>query len=159
MKVEKFHSGRIVLLRMILLIVPAMVAGAYVLWYVNEYYSVLTNKWLFESISLAVGLICGCLVFNFNYRFLPVFIVLLLLFFTSGSIIRNTFTGEFNAFYAATNFYIYSFLFIAGFICGWGFVRHRYFPIALSVVLLVVQTVVVIKSSDVKARRLIVVAL
>jgi transglutaminase-like putative cysteine protease len=71
-------------------------------------------------------------------------------------IIRATFTGEFSAFYASTEFFIFSFLFIAGWLIGWGFARLRYFPIILSAILLAIQIIVVSKTTEITAQKLII---
>ncbi|MEJ7675361.1 MAG: transglutaminase-like domain-containing protein [Chitinophagaceae bacterium] len=71
-------------------------------------------------------------------------------------IISKVFTGEFSAFYASTNFYIFSILFTCGWLIGWGFARLRYFPIILSAVLLAIQIIVVSKTIDITAEKLII---
>jgi protein-glutamine gamma-glutamyltransferase len=156
MKIEKLHSTRVIAAQIVLLIIPAIVVGAYVLWHVNQYYTILDNKWISQSIYLSSGLLSGCIVYNYRFRFITTFLPLLLLFFITGKLIAGIFTGEFNAFYAAANFYIFSFLFITGWLAGWGFARLRYFPIILSAVLLVIQIIVVSKTTDITAQKLII---
>jgi hypothetical protein len=70
-------------------------------------------------------------------------------------IISVVFTGEFSGFYAAANFFIFSFLFVIGWLTGWGFARFRYFPVLLSCLLLLLQIIVVSKTTDITAQRLI----
>ncbi len=156
MKIEKLHTAKKIIAQLILLILPSIAIGAYVLWYVNQYYTILNNEWFKQSMFLAAGLITGCIFYNFRYRFITTFLPLLLLLFITGKIINNIFTGEFSAFYAATNFYIFSFLFVAGWLIGWGFARLRYFPVILSCVLLLIQIILVSKTTDITAQKLII---
>ena len=156
MKIEKLHSNKKIAAQLLLLILPACAIGAYMLWHINQYYSVLNNQWIKHTIYLAAGLIVGNIFYNFRFRFISTFIPLLLLLVIISRIIRVAFTGEFDAFYAATNFYIFSFLFVTGWLIGWGFTRLRYFPIILSAILLAIQIVVVSKTTDITAQKLII---
>jgi protein-glutamine gamma-glutamyltransferase len=156
MKIEKIHSTKKVTAQLLLLILPAVVIGGYMLWHINHYYTVLNNQWVKHTLFLSAGLITGCIFYSHRFRFLPTFLGLLLALFIIGKIIGNVFTGEFSAFYANTNFFIFSFLFTVGWLIGWGFARLRYFPIILSVVLLVIQMIVVSKTTDITAQKLMI---
>ncbi|MDB5221681.1 MAG: hypothetical protein JWN83_348 [Chitinophagaceae bacterium] len=156
MKIEKLHSTKKIAAQLLLLILPACAVGAYMLWHINQYYSVLNNQWVKHSLFLAAGLITGSILYNYRFRFISTFIPLILLLVIISRVIRIVFTGEFSAFYASTNFYIFSFLFTAGWLIGWGFARMRYFPIILSAVLLAIQIVVVSKTTDITAQKLII---
>ena len=156
MKIEKLHSTKKIAAQLLLLILPACAIGAYMLWHINQYYSVLNNQWVKHTLYLAAGLITGSIFYNYRFRFISTFIPLLLLLLIISRVIRVVFTGEFTAFYAATDFFIFSFLFIAGWLIGWGFVRLRYFPIILSAVLLAIQIIVVSKTTDITAQKLII---
>ncbi|MDQ6758059.1 MAG: transglutaminase-like domain-containing protein [Bacteroidota bacterium] len=156
MKIEKLHSNKKTAAQLFMLVLPAGAVGTYMLWHINQYYSVLNDQWLNNSLYLAAGLITGCIFYNYRFRFISTIIPLILLLLIISKIISNTFTGEFSAFYAATNFFIFSFLFIAGWLIGWGFARLRYFPVILSAILLAIQIVVVSKTSDITAQKLII---
>ncbi|MDQ6763797.1 MAG: hypothetical protein M3015_14375, partial [Bacteroidota bacterium] len=140
---------------LLLLILPSIIIGAYILWHLNEYYSVLENQWITETIFLATGLIAGTIFYNFRFRFITTILPLLLLLFIISKIVSNTFTGEFTAFYAITKFYIFSFLFMAGWFAGWGLARLRWFPIVLSALLMLIQIIVVSNTTDITAHKLI----
>lgn len=155
MKIEKKYSLKKITARLLVLIVPAIAIGAYLLWNVNEYYGVLESQWIAESLFLAVGLFAGCLFYSFRFRFITTLLPLLLALFLIGKMVGNLYTGEFTAFYAITKFYIFSFLFITGWLAGWAFARLRWFPILLSVVLLLIQIAVVSNTADITARKLI----
>lgn len=156
MKIQKLHSNKKIAAQLLLLILPACVLGAYMLWHINQYFTVLNNQWIKHSIYLAAGLISGGIFYNYRFRFISTFIPLIIFLLIISKIISIIFTGEFSAFYAATNFFIFSFLFIAGWLIGWGFARLRYFPIILSALLLVIQIIVVSKTTEITAQKLII---
>ncbi len=152
---KNLHSAKKISAELLLLAIPTFIVGAYMLWHVNEYYSVLQNQWISESIFLATGLFFGCWFYNFRFRFIITFLVLLLLFFILDKIVNNIFTGEFTAFYAITKFYIFSFLFIIGWLAGCGFARLRWFAVILSILLIVIQIIVISNTTDITAQKLI----
>jgi hypothetical protein len=156
MKIEKLHSNKKIAAQLLLLILPACVLGAYMLWHINQYYTVLNNQWVKQTIYLAAGLITGNIFYNRRFRFVSTFIPLVILLLIISKIISIMFTGEFSAFYAAANFFIFTFLFIAGWLIGWGFARLRYFPIILSALLLVIQIIVVSRTTEITAQKLII---
>ncbi len=156
MKIEKIHSQKKINAQLLLLILPACVVGGYMLWHINQYYTVLNNQWLRHTLFLSLGLITGCIFYNHRFRFIPTFLSLLLVLYIVGKVIGNVFTGEFSAFYAHTNFIMFSFLFTVGWLIGWGFARLRYFPIILSALLLVIQMIVVSKTTDITAAKLMI---
>ncbi len=156
MKIEKLHSFKKITAQLLLLILPACAIGAYMLWHINQYYSVLNDQWVKHTIYLAAGLLTGSIFYNYRFRFISTFIPLILLLLIISKIIQNVFTGEFSAFYAATTFFIFSFLFIVGWLVGWGVARMRYFPIILSAILLAIQIIVVSKTTDITAQKLII---
>src|SRR5687767_14357027 len=112
MKIEKLQSGKKILAQLFLLVLPACAIGGYMLWHVNQYYTVLQNEWFAQTIYLSAGMITGCLFYNHRFRFITTFLILLLFLSITGKLIDNIFTGEFTAFYASTRFYIFSILFI-----------------------------------------------
>ncbi len=156
MKIVKLHSTKKLTAQLLLLIIPACAIGAYMLWHINQYYSVLNNQWVKHSLYLTVGLVASCIFYNYRFRFISTFVPIILLLIICSKIISKVFTGEFSAFYASTNFYIFSFLFTCGLLIGWGFARLRYFPIILSAVLLAIQIIVVSKTTDITAEKLII---
>jgi transglutaminase-like putative cysteine protease len=156
MKLQKKYSQKKITARSLLLIVPSIVIGAYLLWHLNEYYSLQESQWITESIFLASGLIGGCIFYSFRFRFVTTFLPLLALLYFLSKIIGNLYTGEFSAFYSITSFYIFSFLFVTGWLAGWGFARLRWFPTILSMLLMLIQIMVVSNTIDITSRKLIV---
>src|SRR5665213_2886986 len=156
MKIERKYSAKKITAQLLLLVVPSIFIGGYLLWHLNEYYGVLESQWLRESLFLAAGLFLGCLFYSFRFRFVTTFLPLLFLLFITSKIISHVYTGEFTSFYAITKFYIFSFLFITGWMAGWAFARLRWFPTILSVLLMLMQIIVVSNTSDITARKLII---
>jgi len=156
MNIPREYSAKKITARLLLLIVPSMAIGAYLLWHLNDYYGVLGSQWLTETIFLAGGLFIGCLFYSFRVRFIPTFLLLLLLLFIASKIVSNVYIGEFTSFYAITKFYIFSFLFVLGWLAGLAFARLRWFPTVLSALLLLLQIVVVSNTTDITARKLII---
>ncbi|MEO8412386.1 MAG: transglutaminase domain-containing protein [Ginsengibacter sp.] len=155
MKISKKYSIKKIVARLALLVIPAMAIGAYLLWHLNAYYSVLESQWITESLFLATGLFAGCLFYSFRFRFITTFLPLLLLLFIVNKIVNNLYTGEFTAFYATTKFYIFAFLFVTGWLAGWAFARLRWFPAVLSALLMLLQIIVVSNTTDITAQKLI----
>ena len=141
--------------RLVLLIVPAMAAGSFMLWHLNDYYGVLESQWLSESLFLAAGLLFGCLFYSFRFRFITTLLPLLILLFLVSKVVNNVYTGEFTSFFAITKFYIFSFLFIIGWLSGWAFARVYWFPTVLSAVLLLIQVMAIATTTDITAAKLI----
>ncbi len=156
MKIEKLHSPKIISAQLLLLCIPAVVIAAYLLWHINQYFTVLNNQWLLQTIYFSLGLFTGCIFYNFRFRFLTTFLPLLLVLYLISGIINKTITAEFSAFYASAQFYIFSFLFIIGIIAGWGFARFRYFPMLLCVSMLLIQIIIVSKTTEITAQKLII---
>jgi hypothetical protein len=63
--------------------------------------------------------------------------------------------GEFDAFFASVQFLVFAILFSAGWLCGYGFSRSRYFTVFWSVFLLAVQIIAVSRTSVITANALI----
>jgi len=156
MSIEKMYSTQKTVARVLLLVLPTVATGAYMLWHLNNYYAVLSNEWPSETGYLALGLVAGCIFYSFRFRFLPTTLPLLLLGVVAARIVNHLFTGEFTAFYAITKFYIFSILFFAGWLAGWAFARLRWFPVVLSVLLLLLQIVVVSNRTEITARSLMI---
>ena len=155
MNISAKYSYKKIVARLAMLIIPTMAIGAYLLWHMNDYYSVLESQWVTESFFLATGLFISCLFYSFRFRLTTTFLPLLLLLFILSKIINNIYTGEFDTFYAITKFYIFSFLFILGWLGGAAFARFRWFPTILSALLIIVQIIVVSSTTDINTRKLI----
>jgi transglutaminase-like putative cysteine protease len=87
-----------------------------------------------------VYFVCGLLIsgifYSFRFRFLPSFIILILLFAGVGFVLDNFASGEFDSFFLSMDFLLFRVLFLSGWVCGIGFARFKYFPAILSTLLL-----------------------
>ena len=156
MKIEELHIPKIRTAQLLLLCVPTCLLAAYMLWHLNQYFTVLNNQWMVQSLYISAGLFGGCLFYNYRFRFVSTFIPLILILSFASFAIGKIFTGELSAFYISAQFYIFSFLFIIGILTGWGFARFRYFPILLCAALLIIQMIVVSKTTEINAQKLII---
>ena len=78
MKIERLHSKRITAAQLLLLCFPACFVGAYMLWHLNQYYTVLHNQWLQHTIYYSLGIVGGCIFYNYRFRFISTFLPLIL---------------------------------------------------------------------------------
>src|SRR5687768_15988054 len=108
MRIAKLARSRKIIAQLQSLVLPASLTGASMLGHLNQYYSVLNNQWLSQTVFLTSGLACGSYFYNHSFRFITTSTVLALALMIGNSIIKNVFTGEFSAFYASTRFYIFS---------------------------------------------------
>ena len=156
MKIELLHSPKILTAKLVLLCLPTVAVSAYLFWHLNQYYTALDNQWLQQTIYFSTGLLAGCLFYNYRFRIVTTFLPLLVILYITSLIIYKLFTGEFSAFYAAAQYTIFCFLFITGILAGLGFARSRYFPTLLCGLLLIIQIIVVSKTTEITAQKLII---
>jgi transglutaminase-like putative cysteine protease len=95
-----------------------------------------------QVIYFAAGIFLSCIFHSFRFRFLPAFLVLLLLCTLFNLFVDNFAFGEFDSFFLVIEFILFRFLFIAGWLCGWGFSRSKYFPAVFSVALLALGVII-----------------
>jgi transglutaminase-like putative cysteine protease len=100
------------------------------------------SHYLFQTIYCAAGILTSIIFHSFRFRFLPSFIVIILLFAGLSFFIDNFAPGEFDSFFLSIDFLLFRALFIVGWICGWGFSRSKYFPAILSTALLTAGVVI-----------------
>ena len=137
-----------ILLRLIFLCIPTVVAIAFALKSMNEYYTVLDNKWFLQTACFFGGIFISCTLFSSRLRFLPMTLILISILLITQAIISNIASSEFNTFLYLVNFRIYSILFILGWICGWGFVRLKNFAVILATILVLIAVVFTVSQTD-----------
>jgi hypothetical protein len=155
MRIGKVHSAKKMLAQLLLLGVPTAVLFFYLLWDINRFYDILENNWIRQGIYFCSGLAGAILFYAFRFRFIPTAVIVFLFCYSCYKLSGSMTFGEFDAFYFSIQFLIFSFLFCTGWLAGFGFSRSRYFTIGWSILLLVIQIVVVSKTSDVKVNTLI----
>lgn len=155
MRIGKVHSLKKLLFQIILLAVPTVVFVCFILWRLNNYYTILQNEWLSQGLYFASGCVVSLVVYRYRFRF----ITTALLVFLANSLIYSALQainfGEFDSFFISVKFYIFFVLFTAGWLAGYAFSRSRYLTIAWSALLLIVQIVLVTKTSAITANALI----
>jgi transglutaminase-like putative cysteine protease len=126
------------LFRQILFLCIPTIFVIYILIYTTSNHFPLFNhsQHLLETAYFACGIIAAIVFHSFRFRFLPSFITLILLFAGISFFLDNFASGEFDSFFLLIDFLLFRALFIAGWICGWGFSRTKYFPAILSTLLL-----------------------
>jgi hypothetical protein len=155
MQIGRIHSWKKVAAQLLLLALPTAALAFYLLWTVNQYYAVLENQWLLQGVYVAAGLVTGVIFYGYRFRFITTAIVLFTLYFFVYKFLGLVAVGEFDSFFVSVQFLIFTILFSAGWIAGYGFSRSRYFTVFWSVLLLALQIIVVSKSTAITASGII----
>lgn len=121
----------------------------------SAYYALLNNQYILHTVYFAVATLISCTLFSMRLRFIPISLILVALLAIASSVINSLSVGEFDSFFLSIHFRLFSILFVAGWICGWGFARLRYFPILLSSLLLLINLVLVSKITDVSFEKIL----
>lgn len=135
------------LAKLIFLALPSAVVSYFLLQQINEYYSVLQNQALMQSLYFAAGMGGAAVLYAFRFRFLPTFLALLALVYVGYQGLDQYETGEFDAFFIARQFQVAAFLVACGWIMGWGWIRLRYWAVGVSVATLCACVLVIAKSN------------
>ncbi len=136
MRIERAAPINEMLAKLIFLILPTAVAGYFLLVSVNDYFSILQNQAMQQAIYFAAGMGIATLFYSFRFRFLPVFLALILSLYLVYKGLDKYETGEFDAFFIARRFQVFSILFTSGWLIGWGFTRLRYWSVFVAACLL-----------------------
>ncbi|MGI8635801.1 MAG: transglutaminase domain-containing protein [Segetibacter sp.] len=155
MQIGRIHNWKKVGAQLLLLALPTVALVLYLLLNVNRFYSLLQNNWLEQSLYFTIGIVAGIVFYSYRFRFITTALVLFGAYFIAYRFLGKLSVGEFDAFFFSVKFLIFSLLFSAGWIAGYGFSRSRYFTIFWSVFLLVMQMIVVSKTTEVTAGSLI----
>jgi hypothetical protein len=155
MSIGKVHSWKKMLAQLLLLALPTAIFFFYLLWDLNRFYNILQNDWLKQGTYFTVGLTVAITFYAYRFRFITTAAVVFSVCYLIYKSLGNATFGEFDAFYFSIQFLIFTILFSVGWLSGFGFSRSKYFTIAWSVLLLVLQIVVVSKTTDIKVNVLI----
>lgn len=135
------------LAKLIFLILPTAAVGYFLLLNVNQYYSILQNQAFQQALYFAAGMSLAALVYSLRIRFLPTFVLLLFGLYTVYKGLDKYESGEFDAFFLARKFEVFAILLSAGWLVGWGFIRQRYWSVAIAAVLLSGSIALIAKSN------------
>jgi hypothetical protein len=155
MQIGRIHSWKKVIAQVLLLAAPTIVLAFYLLLNVNQYYSVLQNNWLEQGLYFTAGIVASVIFYGYRFRFITTAAVLFGVYFILYKFLGKLSIGEFDAFFVSVKFLVFSLLFSIGWLAGYGFSRSRYFTIFFAVFLLVMQIIVVSKTSEITAKALI----
>jgi transglutaminase-like putative cysteine protease len=122
----------------------------------SEYFPMLTHRQhLYQTLYFAAGVITSCIFHSFRFRFLPFFLILLLILGAITVYLDNIALGEFDFFFLSVKFLMFRCLFLLGWICGWGFSRSKYFPAVLSVIIMALGIAVTALSGKITVAELV----
>jgi protein-glutamine gamma-glutamyltransferase len=124
------------LAKLIFLIAPTLLICYLLLQQVNTYYSVIKSNAFQLALYLSAGMLLSAVFYAFRFRFLPTLALLVVGLYAVYKGLDKYATGEFDMFFLNAQYTVYAVIFTIGWICGWGFLRVRYFAIIISVLLL-----------------------
>jgi hypothetical protein len=141
-------------------VAPTIVLAFYVLRMANQYFGILGNDFVNQSLFFGSGLAAATIFYAFRFRFITTALVLVGVLWGGYRVISGmsfTFTGaaEIDYFLIGIKFFLFAFLFSLGWFVGYGFSRARYFTIGWSVFLLAAMIIVVSRVAEVRAETLI----
>ncbi|MEJ7827493.1 MAG: transglutaminase domain-containing protein [Segetibacter sp.] len=155
MQIGRFHSWKKVTAQILLLALPTIALAFYLLYNVNHYYALLQNKWFEQGMYFATGIVTAIIFYSYRFRFVTTALLLFGIYFIVYKLLGSISVGEFDAFFVSVKFLIFTLLFSAGWLAGYGFSRSKYFTIIWSVFLLAMQIIVVSKTPEISANALI----
>ena len=141
--------------QVIFLLLPTIFVGMFILFNTNHYFSFLQEQWFTQTGYFAIGILSSYFLYQFRIRFLPIFILLILTLTAIFKIIDNYAIGEFDSFFISTQFLVFSYLMLIGWLFGWALQRVSFSPILLSSVLLLLSIVLISKTGDITVLRLL----
>lgn len=147
MKIQRAAPANELLAKLIFLILPTTIVGYFLLQNVNEYYSILQNEAVKQSLFLGGGMAIAAIFYALRFRFLPTFVLLLLGMYTLYQGLDKYETGEFDAFFIARQFQVAAILFGTGWVMGWGWLRVRYWAVLVATLTLCGCVLVIAKGN------------
>jgi len=147
MNIQRAAPINELLAKLIFLILPTALVGYFLLVNINQYYSILQNQALQQAIYFAAGMGIAALFYSFRFRFLPTFVILILVLYSAYKGLDKYESGEFDAFFVARHFQVFAILFTTGWLTGWGFIRLRYWSVVIAACLLSACIALIAKSN------------
>jgi len=146
MNIERAHPVNETLARLIFLILPTAAVGYFLLMNVSEYYSLIENQSVMQSIYFGGAMCAAMLFYSFRFRFLPTYILLVVALFSIYKGIGSYGSGEFDTFFAERRFQVQAILISIGWLIGWGFLRLRYWSVGMAATLLASSIALIAKA-------------
>ena len=138
-----------------LLALPTIVFMCFVLWRVNNFYAILENEWLPQTLYFALGCCAAIVLFSFRFRFITITLLVGLCNYFIYQLLQNISTGEFDSFYISIKFYVFNVLFLLGWFVGYAFSRSKYLTITWSTLLLIIEIILISKTVDITVSALL----
>jgi hypothetical protein len=139
----------------IFLLLPTIFVGMFILINTNQYYSFLQEQWFSQTGYFAIGLVFSYFLYQFRIRFLPTFVVIILALYSVYKIIDNFTIGEFDSFFISTQFVVFSYLFVVGWLFGWALQRISFSPLIISGLLLLASIILISKTGEITVLNLL----
>lgn len=149
MKVLKHISPSRFFASLIFLLLPTVLVIMFILWNSNQYFSVLQDQWFSQSLYVGMGMLLSFFLAQFRLRFLPIFAGLIFTCYSIYQILDRYAVGELDSFFISVQFLIFSYLFSAGWLIGWGLQRIKFFPLLLSGFLLALCIFLIAKTGGI----------
>lgn len=147
MNIQRATPVNELLAKLIFLILPTALVSYFLLQNLNEYFTILRNQAMQETIYLAIGMGAAAIFYSFRFRFLPSFVLLVAVLYTLYKGLDKLAIGEFDAFFISVQFLVFAILLTAGWLIGYGFVRLRYWSVFISGALLCACILVIAKAN------------
>jgi len=136
MNIQRATPVNELLAKLIFLIVPTILVSYFILFSANQYFTILQNQSVQQTIYFAAGMGIAAVFYSFRFRFPLTFAALFVGLYVIYKGLDQYATGEFDSVFISVQFWVFSVLFLAGWLVGWGFVRLRYFSVLLAVTFL-----------------------
>src|SRR4051794_32175489 len=98
MKIGRIHSWKKVTAQLLLLALPTVGLAFYLLFSVNQFYSLLQNNWLEQGLYFTAGIVASTVFYGYRFRFITTALLLFAGYFTAYQLLGNLSIGEFDAF-------------------------------------------------------------
>lgn len=147
MQIQRATPINELLAKIIFLLVPTAFIGYFVINGINEYFTVLNNNAVTQCMYFSIGMLIASLFYAFRFRFLPTFIILCIGLYSVYKGLDKYAVGEFDAFFITMQFRVNAFLFIIGWLNGWGFTRLRYWAVFIAGAALTGSIILIAKSN------------
>ena len=146
MNIQRATPINELLAKIIFLVLPTVFISYFLLWNANEYFSILRDQAVQQSLYFAVGICGATLFYAFRFRFIPTFAILITALFLIYKGLDNSAVGEFDMVKITFRFYTFSIIFTFGWLIGWGFTRLRYWSIFVAALILTIGVLLTAKA-------------
>ena len=155
MKVVKQVSVTKFLAQCLFLLLPTLGVVMYLLWNSTHYLTMLSELWMSQAWYFASGMFIAFFLYQFRFRFLPTFSIVLLLLFSGYKLIDNYSFSEFDGFFISVQFQLFAILFTVGWLIGWAFERVSYSAIIISGLFLLIGIFLISKTPELTPYKLL----